>query len=64
MDVFLREPNEEYKKAEGERDPWQLQQHNEACLTAKEKYTFEDKDKTTLDMIIGLAKDVGAYGKG
>lgn len=64
FEAYLREPREDEKKEEGEEDPWQLQQHNEACLSAKEEYRFEPSEQAVLNDIIEEAKRVGAYGKG
>ncbi|KAH8803241.1 mannosyltransferase putative-domain-containing protein [Xylogone sp. PMI_703] len=58
FDVFLIEPTDKR-----EPDAWQLQEHNEACLTADEANKFSEEEKETLDMIIALAKEQDAYGK-
>lgn len=58
FEVYLKEPTDSR-----EPDPWQLQEHNEACLTADETYKFTQDELNTLDMIVALAKEKGAYGK-
>lgn len=63
FEVYLAEPNDKVKRLDGERDPWQLKSNNEACLTTHEKFSFTPKEQDTLQMIIELAKEVGAYGK-
>jgi alpha 1,3-mannosyltransferase len=58
FEVYLKEPTDGRKP-----DPWQLEEHNAACLTADETYKFTREEVQTLDMIVGIAKEVGAYGK-
>ncbi|RFU24603.1 hypothetical protein B7463_g11735, partial [Scytalidium lignicola] len=58
FDVYIIEPTEKR-----EPDAWQLQEHNEACLSADEAHKFTEEETATLDMIIKLAKEQDAYGK-
>jgi len=61
FEAYLMEPAE----AAGERDDaWQLQDNNICCLTSDRLFTFSEAEKETLEMISGMAKEVGAYGKG
>lgn len=58
FELFLKEPTDGRKP-----DPWQLREHNEACLTTDETSKFTADEINTLNMIVALAKEVGAYGK-
>jgi len=44
-------------------DAWQLGEGNEACLTTESVTDFTDEEKEVLDMVVGLAQEVGALGK-
>lgn len=60
FEAYLIEPPD---PAGGEDDAWKLEENNICCLTSNEFFGFSETEKETLDMISGIAKDVGAYGK-
>jgi hypothetical protein len=59
FELYLKEPTDGRR----DPDPWQLGKNNEACLTADEKYTLTKEEVDTLDMIVKIAKEVGAWGE-
>jgi len=46
-----------------ETDAWQLGEGNEACLATESVTAFTEEEREVLDMVIGLAQEVGALGK-
>jgi hypothetical protein len=59
FELYLKEPTDGRR----DPDPWQLEENNEACLTADETFKFTPEEVQTLDLIVTIAKEVGAWGK-
>lgn len=53
---------EGYIKEPKERGPWKLGDHNNCCLTSDRIFAFNQPEKDVLEMIVNIAKDVGALG--
>jgi alpha 1,3-mannosyltransferase len=61
FEAYMSEPGE---RGDAEEDVWQHIDNNVCCLTSEEKPAlFTQAEKGTLEMITGIARDVGAYGK-
>lgn len=56
FEVYLKEPRDGK-----DPDMWQLQENNEACLTAGETEEFSWEENRVLEMIIERARKVGAF---
>lgn len=57
FDVYIVEPD----KA-GKKEAWQLIEDNIACLTNVEVVEFTTREREVLDMVMGIAAEVGALG--
>lgn len=58
FEVYMREP-----RRVTEPGAWQLDESNVCCLTADTYSPLSAQETEVLDMIIGIAKDVGALGR-
>ncbi|KAK6527895.1 hypothetical protein TWF281_009160 [Arthrobotrys megalospora] len=61
---YLRENPKPDLDTIGGQDQWQLQENNVCCLTTNEHSSFTTEESSTLAMILDLAYQAGAYGKG
>jgi hypothetical protein len=64
FEVYMVEPKPGEEGEESDEDAWKLIDDNICCLTAEKTVDFSADERETLNMLVEMTKEAGAYGKG